>query len=174
MNTQRWSRLLLTLPLLLLAGLFGVPAAADTPPPMSATVVMNDTGFSPAAVTIQPGGSVSWTNQGHNVHSATAIGGAPLPFNTGGLGPNQSKSLTFGLPGTYYYTSEPDCKSGNVLIFPCSISFLITVTNASVQATSAAATAISQCESFGVAMSTMSIVGSSMTRRQSPVELSKP
>jgi hypothetical protein len=39
---------------------------------------------------------------------------------------------------------------------------------------SAAATAISRCVSFGVAISTMSIVGSSITRRQSPVEVSKP
>ena len=39
---------------------------------------------------------------------------------------------------------------------------------------SAAAIAISGCRWFGVAMSTMSMEGSSMTRRQSPVLDSKP
>src|SRR5690242_1881465 len=104
---------------------------------------MTDTGFNPVAVTIQPGGNVTWSNQGNNVHTATTIGGAPLPFNTGGLGPGQSKSLSLGVPGDYYYTSSTDCNKGTVLNFPCAISFLISVTNASVQATSAAATAIS-------------------------------
>ncbi|HLG69624.1 MAG TPA: hypothetical protein VK009_04280, partial [Chloroflexota bacterium] len=140
MNRRFWWQLALALPLVLLAGL---PATADAPPPMSANVIMTDTGFNPVAVTIQPGGSVTFTNQGKNVHTATAIGGAPLPFNTGGIGPGQTKTLTLGIPGDYYYTSATDCKSGNVLTFPCSISFLISVTNASAVATSAAATAIS-------------------------------
>jgi plastocyanin len=130
--------LALALPLLALAG---IPASADTPPPVNATVIMTDSGFNPASVTIQPGGSVTWINQGSNVHTATAIGGAPITFTTGGLGPGQSTSLTLGIPGKYYYTSATDCQSGNVLTFPCAISFLINVTSASVEATSAAATA---------------------------------
>lgn len=131
--------MLIALPLLLVAG---VPASADTPPPVSASVIMTDTGYNPPAVTIQPGGSVSWTNQGANVHTATTIGGAPLPFNTGGVGPGQSTSLSLGVPGKYYYTSSTDCLNGVYYpSFPCSGSFLIEVTSASVVATSAAATA---------------------------------
>jgi len=131
-------RLAFVLPLLALAG---IPASADTPPPVSATVVMTDTGYNPAAITIQPGGTITWVNQGGNVHTATTIGGAPLPFNTGGLGPGQSTSLSLGVPGKYYYTSSTDCQAGIFYAnFPCSISFLVNVTSASVVATSAAAT----------------------------------
>jgi plastocyanin len=130
-------RLAMVLPLLLLARL---PAAADTPA-ASATVVMTDTGFTPAAVTIQPGGTVTWTNQGSTVHTATTIGGAPLPFNTGGLGSGHSTSMGFSVPGKYYYTSSTDCLNGVYTPqFPCSISFLVEVTSSQVVATSAAAT----------------------------------
>lgn len=138
MNKKSWLRSALVLPLFLLAG---VPAAADTPPPMSANVIMTDAGFNPASVTIQPGGSVTWINQGQNVHNAASLGGAPLPFNTPGLGPGASTSLSFGVPGQYWYTSAPDCVSGSVMGFPCAISFLVNVTSPSVMATSAAATA---------------------------------
>jgi plastocyanin len=131
-------RVAMALPLLLLAGM---PAAADTSV-ASATVVMTDTGFEPAAVTIVPGGAVTFINKGSNVHNATSIGGAPLPFNTGGLGPGQSTSMSFGVPGKYYYTSATDCLTGGYSPqFPCSISFLVNVTSAEVVATSAAATA---------------------------------
>ena len=131
-------RLAMALPLLLLAH---VPAAAETPA-ASASVVMTDSGYSPIAVTIQPGGSVTWTNQGSNVHTASAVGGAPLPFNTGGVSAGQSISLSFSVPGKYYYTSSTDCLVGAyVTSFPCSISYLIEVTSAQVVATSAAATA---------------------------------
>jgi len=134
-------RLLFALPLLALAGL---PVSADTPPPMSATVIMTDTGFNPAAVTIQPGGTVTWINQGQQIHTATTIGGAPLPFNTGGLSTGQSASSSLGIPGKYYYTSATDCQGGIFYPnFPCQISFLINVTSASAEATSAAATAVS-------------------------------
>ncbi|HVA24595.1 MAG TPA: hypothetical protein VMW62_09390, partial [Chloroflexota bacterium] len=105
---------------------------------------MTDTGFNPATVTIQPGGTVTWVNQGSNVHTATTIGGAPLPFNTGGIGSGASTSYSLGVPGKYYYTSSTDCQNGVYYpSFPCSISFLINVTSASVVATSAAATAVS-------------------------------
>ena len=129
------------LPLLLLPG---APAAADSPPPAAVNVVISDSGVNPPAVTILPGGSVTWINQGSNVHTASSIGGAPLPFNTGGMAPGQSVMFTFGIPGKYYYSSATDCLDGNNKPpFPCDISFLITVTSAEVVATSAAATAAS-------------------------------
>ncbi len=95
----------------------------------SVTITMTDTEFRPAGVVIPPGGSVTWLNQGSRVHTATTIGGAPLPFDTGGLGAGQSKSFSFGLPGDYYYTSATDCPKtgGNNPAFPCSISYVVSV-----------------------------------------------
>ncbi len=130
-------------PMLALTAVLAASTAwADVPPPESVLVVMTDTGFDPGAVTIRPGGTISWVNRGSNVHTATTIGGAPLPFNTGGMGPGQSTSFTLGVPGKYYYSSATDCLDGvNKPPFPCEISFLVTVTSAEVVATAAAATA---------------------------------
>lgn len=111
------------------------PAAvrADATPPLSASVIMSDTGFSPATVTVAPGGTVTWTNQGANVHTATAswsqIGGnPPQPFDTGGLGTGQSASQIFTRPGTYVYGSQPDCLGGNIsATFNCSSPYTVVV-----------------------------------------------
>src|SRR5579859_1825159 len=89
-------------------------AGADTAP-QSAIVKILDTGFYPASVTIQTGGTVIWRNRGNFVHTAQTLGGPPLPFDTGGFGPNQDVSLVLSLPGVYYYTSETDCLNGNSL-----------------------------------------------------------
>src|SRR5439155_15352035 len=98
----------LTLPLLLL----GAPSAAAQTSPTSATVTMTDSGFTPSGVTVQPGGSVTWINRSQYVHTATSVGGAPLAFTTGGVGPGETMSIGFGIPGNYYYTSSTDCQNG--------------------------------------------------------------
>ena len=74
-----------------------LPALADGTPPAAVTVTITDTGFSPAAVGLQPGGSITWLNQSGHVHTATSIGGAILPFNTGGVQPGQVLVLLDGL-----------------------------------------------------------------------------
>src|SRR5579883_663616 len=97
-----------------------LPAFADSTPPASATVTITDTGFTPSAVVIRPNGTVTWTNQGVHVHTATSVGGATMPFNTGGLQPGQSFTQALGVPGPYYYSSAPDCLNGNFFAsFPC-------------------------------------------------------
>lgn len=100
--------------------------AAQTAP-NSVTVTMTDSGYSPAGVTVPLGGSVTWVNKGSTAHSATTVGGAPTAFNTPGVGPGQSTSLTFSIPGNYYYTSGADCAQSFVPTFPCTVSFLVTV-----------------------------------------------
>ncbi|HEX6512547.1 MAG TPA: hypothetical protein VF157_09635 [Chloroflexota bacterium] len=91
-------------------------------------VTITDTGYSPAAVTVAPGAPVTWINKGNNVHTVTTIGGAPLPYDSGGVGPGQSTSAGFSLPGSYWYTSATDCLNGaSSNIFPCTVSFLVTV-----------------------------------------------
>ena len=103
---------------LLLAGLPAHAALADS---QNASVGISDSGFSPAVVAIPVGGTVTWTNQGTTVHTATsspATGGnptsTPAPFDSGGMGPGQTFSWTFSRAGTYLYSSAPDCLNGNV------------------------------------------------------------
>jgi plastocyanin len=92
--------------------LISSPVASAATVQANATITINDQGISPASVTIAQGGSVTFQNNGGNVHSATS-GSAPISFDTGGLGPGQSASFSFPLPGTYTYTSAPDCLGGN-------------------------------------------------------------
>lgn len=116
----------LVLALLPSVGSFGY-AAADSPPPMSATVNISDSGYSPASVSIAPYGSVAWVNQGGAVHTATSTQG-PRQFDSGGLATGQSASVTLALPGTYTYSSAPDCLNNNhSALFDCGATFTVIV-----------------------------------------------
>jgi plastocyanin len=98
------------LPLLAFAGV--APVAADTAT-QSASINISDAGYSPNSVTIFQNGTVSFTNTGTIVHTATTTGASPLPFDTGGLDPSKSTSFNLSLPGTYPFNSATDCLSGN-------------------------------------------------------------
>jgi len=78
-------------------------AAADA---VSATVDITATGFSPAAVTVSPGGWVTWHNADSVVHSATAPGGA---FDSGPINPGQQFTYRFNAAGGFSYSSYFDC-----------------------------------------------------------------
>lgn len=95
----------------MLIGSIGLPSAAAAATSQSATVTLTDTGITPASVTIPAGGSVTWTNQGAVTHTAESTGG-PSAFNTTGIGPGQSATMAFAVPGTYGYTSGTDCLHG--------------------------------------------------------------
>jgi plastocyanin len=56
--------------------------------------------FSPAALTIEAGTTVTWTNQDSATHTATADDGS---FDTGNIAQGQSVSITFDTPGTFTY-----------------------------------------------------------------------
>ncbi len=152
----------LALPLLLLA----TPASAQT---QSATVAINDNGFSPAVVNIPVGGSVTWTDSGTNVHTvtttpATTTTGAqitPAAFDSGGISPGQTFSFNFTAPGTYIYTSATDCLNGNVTPgFACT-SYSVVVGGAT---PSGAAQAIASAPpSFGPAPATGTTIQQSVT-----------
>ncbi|HLG69821.1 MAG TPA: hypothetical protein VK009_05290 [Chloroflexota bacterium] len=111
---------------LLLAGLPLAPAAlADG---QNASVTITDSGFNPPQVNIPVGGTVTWTNSGTRVHSATTKpttpgtpqSPTPATFDSGGIGVGQSFSWNFTIPGTYIYASQPDCLNGNVVAgFTC-------------------------------------------------------
>ena len=103
--------------------------AADTAV-QSATVSMTDTGFTPPSITIPAGGTITWKNDGDEVHTATSIPGVNPSFDTGGVSPKQSASKAFTAAGIYYYTSSTEClhnislpRSG----FSCELSYVVNV-----------------------------------------------
>jgi len=81
----------------------GQAALAD-----NASVNISDQGFDPPTVNVNKNGTVTFTNTGTHVHTASTKQG-PVPFDTGGLGPNQAFPVNFTVPGTYVYTSNTDC-----------------------------------------------------------------
>jgi len=70
------------------------------------SVSIEDFYFEPADGVIQPGDTVTWTNEGNHPHTVTADDGS---FDSGTLQPGQSFSYTFRNPGTvaYHCTIHP-------------------------------------------------------------------
>ena len=91
--------------LALLAMMILVPSAGAQE---TRTVYIQDFYFSPASITVEPGTTVTWVNQGQAPHTATHTGGA---FDSGTLQPGESYSYTFDKAGTsyaYYCRIHPD------------------------------------------------------------------
>ena len=73
------------------------------PPPTRAAehaVLIADSAFSPATVTITVGDTVTWTNADGRPHTVTANDGA---FDSGNLDEGQVFAFRFSEPGTYTY-----------------------------------------------------------------------
>ena len=66
------------------------------------TVSIQNFFFSPANMTVAPGTTVTWVNNGQAPHTATATNPSGV-FDSGTLQPGQSYSFTFKQPGTYAY-----------------------------------------------------------------------
>ena len=66
----------------------------------SASVSVGEFFFAPPSITIQAGGTVTWSNDGESAHTVTANSGS---FDSGNLDPGQSFSHTFSQPGTFAY-----------------------------------------------------------------------
>jgi plastocyanin len=69
----------------------------------SAKVEIADFAYTPAKVTIQAGGKVTWLNQDSTEHTATLDDGSS---STGNLAEGKLKSESFKAPGTYAYHCE--------------------------------------------------------------------
>ena len=67
-------------------------------------MTIKDFEFGPAAITVNAGDTVTWSNQGPTPHSATAKDGS---FDTGILDKGASGSHTFETAGTYSYICTP-------------------------------------------------------------------
>jgi len=70
----------------------------------SASVTISDFKFTPDSVTVNVGDTVTWTNDGPSVHTATADDGS---FDTGSLREGESGSATFTQAGTISYICQP-------------------------------------------------------------------
>jgi plastocyanin len=64
------------------------------------TVSIEDFFFSPANMTVAPGTTVTWVNNGQAPHTSTADDGT---WDSGTLQPGESFSFTFNQAGTYTY-----------------------------------------------------------------------
>ncbi len=74
-------------------------------PQSQAQVIMQNISFQPRQIRVQPGTTVTWTNQDGAAHTVTA-GTRDNPsglFNSGNIGAGGSFSFTFEVPGTYNY-----------------------------------------------------------------------
>lgn len=77
-----------------------------------------DYSFSPATLTVHVGDTVTWTNTGHQPHTATATNHS---FDTGILQHGQSASHTFTAPGTYsYYCVVHPWMKGTIIVLAAS------------------------------------------------------
>ena len=104
------------------------PAWADAPKPKLVVVNMYDKEpfYKPEKLTIKPGETVEWKNDGETVHSVSttadnaqnakdvSIPGGAQPFDSGFISPGGSFSYTFKVPGTYTYFCLPHEKAGMV------------------------------------------------------------
>jgi plastocyanin len=75
------------------------------------TVSIRDFSFEPAQLSVEPGTTVTWTNEGNEPHTVTADNGL---FDSGVLYPGDSYSVPFDGMGTvsYYCTLHPSLTGG--------------------------------------------------------------
>jgi plastocyanin len=67
------------------------------------TVSIQDFFFEPDQITVAPGTTVTWVNDGEEPHTSTADDGM---WDSGTLQPGESFSFTFDEPGSYAYFCE--------------------------------------------------------------------
>ena len=102
-------RLSYIITLLLIGLLLGVTSAGAQS--NQQTVSIRDFSFEPAQLSVEPGTTVTWTNEGNEPHTVTADNGL---FDSGMLYPGDSYSVQFDGMGTlsYYCTLHPSMTGG--------------------------------------------------------------
>jgi plastocyanin len=96
-------------------------APPTTPPPAGSTATVTTPGesFSPAAVTITAGGTVTWSFTGVSRHNVTFTGQQPAGGNVPDTDVGGSATRTFAAAGTYPYTcTRHDGMNGQVVVQP--------------------------------------------------------
>ena len=100
--------------------------AADSTMPASsvladcpATIVIKNLSFNPAQCKVKVGTTLAFKNEDAFPHTATALATSPISFDTGELGSNTSKNITFDTANTIDYRCEihPDM-TGIIVVEP--------------------------------------------------------
>ncbi|MGD0765258.1 MAG: cupredoxin family copper-binding protein [Dehalococcoidia bacterium] len=96
----------------------GTSTAAGTATAQGTSVTISDYQFTPGAVTIKVGDTVTWTNDGPSTHTVTADDGS---FDSGNLSQGKTYSHTFNTAGTvdYHCSIHPNMKA-QVIVQPSS------------------------------------------------------
>lgn len=95
------------------------PPPTNPSPPLTATVTTPGESFSPAAVTIRTGGTVTWQFTGGTRHNVTFNGTPPAGGNIPDTDAGGSAQRTFSAAGTYNYTcTRHDGMNGSVTVQP--------------------------------------------------------
>ena len=95
-----------------LALLMIVPTAGAQQDPGVVPVSIRDGYYDPADITVAPGTTVTWTNEGDLPHTVTADNGL---FDSGLLYPGESYSVWFDGSGTVTYHCSPSM-TGSVTV----------------------------------------------------------
>jgi plastocyanin len=77
------------------------------------TIAIFDNHFQPKRITIPVGTTVVWVNHGKRAQTVTSRGG--LWQDSGVLAPGDSWSVTFDLPGTFFYLSRSRDAKGRMV-----------------------------------------------------------
>ena len=93
----------------------GVPTGPTPGAPMtSSSVSAKDNVFDPATITVQPGTTVRWVNNGQHPHTVTARDGS---FDSGNIAPGGSFTHTFSTAGAVrYYCKLHKGMEGTVVV----------------------------------------------------------
>ncbi len=106
--------LLLVFLLGLVPALLGTSSAAAWQAGSEARVRVVDNAFEPGTLTIAPGTTVTWTNEGNDSHTVSADDGS---FDSARLDPGESFSVTFEDVGTFgYHCAFHDGMAGTIVV----------------------------------------------------------
>jgi plastocyanin len=78
------------------------PATSGTTPSATSSVTIQNFAFSPAAITVKKGTTVTWTNKDSTTHTVTETDGQKGP-DSGNLANGKTYSFTFDTVGTFKY-----------------------------------------------------------------------
>jgi plastocyanin len=96
----------------------GVASVSTASSEVAVTIVSR--AYTPAALTIEAGQTVTWTNRGFTPHTVTAAGGE---FDSGRLNAGEAFQVTFSTPGRFAYacTIHPSMKGTVTVLAPGSL-----------------------------------------------------
>jgi plastocyanin len=84
------------------------PAAVSSTAPALVNIGMQDDSYTEPSLTVAPGTTVRWANDGRRIHTVTSDKGL---FDSRDLNPGEAFSFTFNRAGTYSYHCNHHAKT---------------------------------------------------------------